>query len=137
MSGVSSLMVLNCTNKICNAQYAIWPICHLQYTICNNALYYINKLGLILCIYYNMTIILCQAWPADALQAVATRSLGELDIDEDIKTACIEMCKEFHTSTRDLSVKFEAELERHNYVTPTSYLELIATFKTMITQKRT
>ena len=46
------------------------------------------------------------------------------------------MCQEFHTSTRDLSVKFIQELERHNYVTPTSYLELISTFKSMIDTKR-
>ncbi|KAF6028575.1 DNAH7 [Bugula neritina] len=77
-----------------------------------------------------------QAWPADALEAVATRALGDLDIDEEIKSACISMCQEFHISTRDLSVKFEQELERHNYVTPTSYLELISTFKSMIDQKR-
>lgn len=68
---------------------------------------------------------------------MATRSLGELDIDDEIKAACISMCQEFHTSTRDLSIKFTQELERHNYVTPTSYLELISTFKSMIDTKRT
>ena len=86
--------------------------------------------------YYLVLFLTPQAWPADALEAVATRSLGELDIVDDIKTACITMCQEFHTSTRDLSIKFKQELERHNYVTPTSYLELIATFKTMIEHKR-
>jgi len=28
------------------------------------------------------------------------------------------------------------ELQRHNYVTPTSYLELISTFKTLLGKKR-
>ena len=38
------------------------------------------------------------------------------------------MCMVFHTSVRHLSEKFLANLGRHNYVTPTSYLELICTY---------
>lgn len=32
--------------------------------------------------------------------------------------------------------RFLSELGRHNYVTPTSYLELIAAFRILLTQKR-
>lgn len=32
--------------------------------------------------------------------------------------------------------RFLSELGRHNYVTPTSYLELIAAFRLLLTQKR-
>lgn len=32
--------------------------------------------------------------------------------------------------------RFLTELGRHNYITPTSYLELIATFRQLLTQKR-
>lgn len=32
--------------------------------------------------------------------------------------------------------RFLLELGRHNYVTPTSYLELIAAFRLLLTQKR-
>jgi len=32
--------------------------------------------------------------------------------------------------------RFRSELGRHNYVTPTSYLELIAAFRQLLTQKR-
>lgn len=32
--------------------------------------------------------------------------------------------------------RFLVELGRHNYVTPTSYLELIAAFRLLLTQKR-
>ena len=39
------------------------------------------------------------------------------------------MCKTFHEDIRILSEQFLDQLSRHNYVTPTSYLELILTFK--------
>jgi len=39
------------------------------------------------------------------------------------------MCKTFHENIRVLSQLFLVQLSRHNYVTPTSYLELILTFK--------
>ena len=71
------------------------------------------------------------------MQAVATRFLDEVEMDDKIRDGCIEMCKEFHTSTWDLSERFLLELERHNYVTPTSYLELISTFKMLLDKKRT
>lgn len=35
-----------------------------------------------------------------------------------------------------LKCRFLSELGRHNYVTPTSYLELIAAFRLLLTQKR-
>ena len=37
-------------------------------------------------------------------------------------------CVSFH--------RFKSELGRHNYVTPTSYLELISSFKTLLGNKR-
>ena len=46
------------------------------------------------------------------------------------------MCQEFHTGTRQLSARFLNELKRHNYVTPTSYLELINTFKVLLQKKQ-
>ena len=39
-------------------------------------------------------------------------------------------------ASRDLSTRFYTELQRHNYVTPTSYLELISTFKELLRKKR-
>ncbi|XP_071822297.1 dynein axonemal heavy chain 7-like isoform X1 [Apostichopus japonicus] len=77
-----------------------------------------------------------QTWPEDALQAVASRFLEDIEMEDEIKDGCISMCKQFHTSTRQLSEKFLGELDRHNYVTPTSYLELISTFKTLLEKKR-
>ncbi|XP_033628553.1 dynein heavy chain 7, axonemal-like isoform X2 [Asterias rubens] len=77
-----------------------------------------------------------QSWPEDALQAVAARFLDDIEIDDDIRQGCINMCKRFHTTTRMLSERFLSELERHNYVTPTSYLELINTFKSLLGKNR-
>ncbi|XP_041928965.1 dynein heavy chain 7, axonemal isoform X2 [Alosa sapidissima] len=77
-----------------------------------------------------------QSWPEDALQAVASRFLEDVEMEDEARLGCINMCKSFHTSTINLSARFLAELQRHNYVTPTSYLELISTFKTLLQKKR-
>lgn len=77
-----------------------------------------------------------QPWPADALLAVSTKFLSVIELTDDERTACIDMCMEFHTTTQELSDDFYLRLKRHNYVTPTSYLELINTFKSLLEQKR-
>ncbi|XP_010562350.1 PREDICTED: dynein heavy chain 7, axonemal [Haliaeetus leucocephalus] len=78
-----------------------------------------------------------QTWPEDALEAVASRFLEDVEMSEETRSGCIDMCKSFHTSTIVLSDFYHAELQRHNYVTPTSYLELISTFKSLLEKKRT
>ncbi|KAM9486845.1 dynein axonemal heavy chain 7-like [Clarias gariepinus] len=77
-----------------------------------------------------------QSWPDDALQAVASRFLEETEMTDDVRNGCIDMCQKFHISTINLSRRFLVELQRHNYVTPTSYLELISTFKVLLESKR-
>lgn len=47
-----------------------------------------------------------QPWPEDALLAVATKFLGEIDLPDGERDACIEMCQYFHTSTQELSREF-------------------------------
>lgn len=68
--------------------------------------------------------------------AVASRFLSGVELTEVERPICIDMCMEFHTSTRLLSEQFLLRLNRHNYVTPTSYLELIHTFKALLEKKR-
>lgn len=77
-----------------------------------------------------------QTWPEDALLAVATRFLGEIELSDKEKTVCIDMCQMFHISTQELSEEYYTRLSRRNYVTPTSYLEMINTFKTFLQKKR-
>ena len=70
------------------------------------------------------------------MQAVASKALEEVDLTANELSSCIDSCKYFHTSTQTLSSRFLMQLDRHNYVTPTSYLELINTFKSLLDKKR-
>jgi len=62
--------------------------------------------------------------------------LDDVEMTQSVRDGCTEMCKQFHTTTIELSERYQLELNRHNYVTPTSYLELISTFKTLLENKR-
>ena len=75
-------------------------------------------------------------WPEDALIAVARRFLADVDMEEELLEPAVVMCMHFHQSVQQLSVRFMSELRRHYYVTPTSYLELITTFKGLLAVKR-
>lgn len=77
-----------------------------------------------------------QPWPQDALLAVAKRFLGEIELSDKEREVAIEMCQIFHSSTERLSQDFFLRLKRQTYVTPTSYLELISTFKQLLGKKR-
>lgn len=70
------------------------------------------------------------------MEAVAKRFLSTVELTDLERNAAIEMCQTFHTSTEILSAEFLSRLNRHNYVTPTSYLEMINTFKTLLARKR-
>ena len=77
-----------------------------------------------------------QAWPADALDAVATTFLEEVEMEKHNRQSTVEMCKLFHESVRKLSEEFRNSEKRQVYVTPTAYLELIQTFQTLLARKR-
>jgi dynein heavy chain len=49
---------------------------------------------------------------------------------------CVEMFKEIHQSVERKSVAFKDQLNRSNYVTPTSFLELLAAYTTILRSKR-
>lgn len=94
---------------------------------------------------------------------MAETFLETLELSENERQEVIPICQLFHTSAKTLSERFDvgavklklkctffftidillfsncrflSELGRHNYVTPTSYLELIAAFRLLLTQKR-
>lgn len=67
---------------------------------------------------------------------MATRFLGEIKLSDHERNAGIDMCQFFHVSTQALSEEFRIRLGRFNYVTPTSYLEMINTFKELLSNKR-
>ena len=77
-----------------------------------------------------------QEWPDDALELVAHKFLDDVEISDQIRSHTVQMCKQFHKDVIALSQKYSDELDRRNYVTPTSYLELIKTFKNLLDKKR-
>lgn len=77
-----------------------------------------------------------QPWPSDALELVANQFLESVEMSDHERGAIVPICQQFHQSARLLSLKFFEECGRHNYVTPTSYLELIASFKKLIGEQR-
>ena len=46
------------------------------------------------------------------------------------------MCQKIHLSVAVNSERFKEQLSRHNYVTPTSYLELLGIFQKLISMKK-
>ncbi|ELK12135.1 Dynein heavy chain 3, axonemal [Pteropus alecto] len=77
-----------------------------------------------------------QSWPTDALELVANKFLEDVELDDNIRREVVSMCKYFQENVKELSLDYYHTLRRHNYVTPTSYLELILTFKTLLNSKR-
>lgn len=57
-------------------------------------------------------------------------------MDDGVRQSCVQMVQTFHTTTEKARVSFFEELGRVYYVTPTSYLELINTFKSLLDEKR-
>ena len=76
-------------------------------------------------------------WPEEALMNVAKGIVGsgelELGADEDL---CVDMFKIMHQSVEQKSKIFLDELRRRNYVTPTSYLELLNTYKNVLLERK-
>ena len=70
------------------------------------------------------------------MERVAYKFLEHVEIQDEEKDATVHLCKYFDTSCRLLSAKFLENLGRHTYITPTSYLELIGSFKNLISAKQ-
>ncbi|KAG7209677.1 hypothetical protein KM043_011323 [Ampulex compressa] len=64
-------------------------------------------------------------WPEDALEKVAKMLLKDLDIGEELRDSCVQICKRFHTSVSKTSEEYYVTQGRRYYVTPTSFLQLI------------
>ncbi|KAF4320280.1 hypothetical protein JM18_005063 [Phytophthora kernoviae] len=96
-------------------------------------------------------------WPAEALQSVAASALSSGDFQlsgessapagqeesDEIKAekaatakSVVSIFQTIHQSVEHESVGFFEKLRRYNYVTPTSYLELLHTFKSVLLTKR-
>uniref|UniRef100_A0A8B9RRP5 Dynein axonemal heavy chain 1 n=1 Tax=Accipiter nisus TaxID=211598 RepID=A0A8B9RRP5_9AVES len=78
-------------------------------------------------------------WPAEALQCVASSFLHRIPhlgaSTEDVN-GMIQVCVEIHQSVANKCQVYLAELARHNYVTPKSYLEFLNIFSSLIGKKK-
>ena len=77
-----------------------------------------------------------QEWPQDALLWLARKFLNTIEMDEKTREKCVEMVQYYHSSTSKWAKIFLNKLKRNYYVTPTSYIELITTFKKLLDEKR-
>ncbi|XP_064181287.1 dynein axonemal heavy chain 2 [Anguilla rostrata] len=77
-------------------------------------------------------------WPRDALLEVAERYLDGLVLGdvEGIQNKVASIFVTMHQSVDLYSQRMKLELKRHNYVTPTNYLELVAGYKKLLLEKR-
>ncbi|ESL05658.1 dynein heavy chain [Trypanosoma rangeli SC58] len=71
-------------------------------------------------------------WPADALSSVASRIFTTLALEEDVKERLIQLCVAIHMDVQKRSEEFFEELRRHNYTTPSSYLELLTCYQRLL-----
>lgn len=70
-------------------------------------------------------------WPPEALDAVARHhisDLTELPDDANLREGVVTMFSAIHTDVAGATRRFLAELSRHNYVTPKSFLTLLECF---------
>ena len=76
-------------------------------------------------------------WPAEALHSVASNALTMNDLHlGDHLQGIVSTFQLIHQSVAEQSKDFFQKLRRYNYVTPTSYLELLSTFQTVLQSKR-
>nr|XP_055054184.1 LOW QUALITY PROTEIN: dynein axonemal heavy chain 2 [Misgurnus anguillicaudatus] len=77
-------------------------------------------------------------WPRDALLEVAERCLDGISLgnEDKIQTNVASIFVTVHQSVAQFSHRMKVELKRHNYVTPTNYLELVSGYKKLLSEKR-
>ncbi|GLV39946.1 Dynein heavy chain at 36C [Carabus blaptoides fortunei] len=79
------------------------------------------------------------AWPESALQSVAMQFLNdipELEVSSEILQGIVLTCQHMHASVVSASERYLQELSRYNYVTPTSYLELLSSYSELVAKKK-
>ena len=59
----------------------------------------------------------------------------ELQIEEHVQNIC-DVAVKIHRSVEVSTAQYFKEVRRHNYTTPTSYLELLQLFQTMLQEQR-
>jgi dynein heavy chain len=78
------------------------------------------------------------SWPRDALFTVASNNLASLSdgLGEATARKLPNLCVAFHEGVQDLAAQFLAQQKRHYYITPTSYLELLGSYKKLLGRRQ-
>ncbi|XP_011297154.1 dynein heavy chain 1, axonemal-like [Fopius arisanus] len=74
-------------------------------------------------------------WSEKALQSVAVRFIGDIQDDQvtgEALDSIVATCQFMHSSTIEASQKYFQVLNRHNYVTPVSYLEMLSNYGNLL-----
>ena len=77
-------------------------------------------------------------WPDEALQSVATKYIlsSNIGLHQSSEKHVITFFQFIHQSIEKATIEFLAVMRRPFYVTPTSYLELLATYSSILIEKR-
>merc|ERR1719454_1249989 len=75
-------------------------------------------------------------WPADALSTVASQFLAQIEMEDKVRESVVKVMVDCQLVVTELTDKYRSEAKRHFYVTPSSYLELINSFTSMLKQQR-
>ncbi|KAI9349443.1 dynein heavy chain and region D6 of dynein motor-domain-containing protein [Zopfochytrium polystomum] len=77
-------------------------------------------------------------WPEEALRSVAANAVSDIsDLgSEQVIDGIVNLCVFMHESVRARCVQYKNELNRNNYITPKSYLELLGLYKKLLEKKR-
>ena len=75
-------------------------------------------------------------WPEEALKTTAIKLFQNIpELDGAYRDGVVKLCVDMQQRVRDLSNRYYQELRRYYYVTPTSYLELLSTFKRLLGER--
>ncbi|CAF0758924.1 unnamed protein product [Brachionus calyciflorus] len=78
-------------------------------------------------------------WPRDALESVAMtflQDMPDLEASDEVVDGLMNICQEMHQTVVVESLRYKEEQGRFNYVTPTSYLELLSIFSKIFGLKK-
>ncbi len=76
------------------------------------------------------------SWPEEALRSVAGQYMTGEELADKEREGIVSICVDMQERVRLLAEKYKKEMQFCYYVTPTSYLELLKTFKKLLSSKR-
>lgn len=74
-------------------------------------------------------------WPSEALESVAGRTIQTLSIPNEAKSCLAKLCVEFHLDVQTLANQYSQEMRRTVHITPSSFLQLLDSFKFILGTK--